>query len=100
MLLFLLKDYELAKAMQRPSSFFIDDLEKAKKLSNKGYGSVRRVYVISKEDKCITEEFARWMIQNSGVKEVKVLEDADHMPMLSQPQLICDCLLRIVASTP
>lgn len=56
---------------------------------------MRRIFVISKEDKGILEAYARWMIENSGVQEVKEVEGADHMTMLSQPQRLCDCLVEV-----
>ncbi|KNA04132.1 hypothetical protein SOVF_202480, partial [Spinacia oleracea] len=71
------------------------DLELAKRFSSNGYGSVKKIYVISKEDELINEEFVRWMIENSEVDQVKEVQGADHMTMISQPQLLCDCLLQI-----
>ncbi|XP_074267797.1 methylesterase 1-like isoform X2 [Silene latifolia] len=91
----LAQDVELAVALQRPGSLFLTSLAKANNFSNSGYGSVRRVYIICKKDQGITEEFARWMITNSQVPEVKEIEDADHAPMISQPQKLCDCLIEI-----
>ncbi|KAL9245762.1 hypothetical protein vseg_019377 [Gypsophila vaccaria] len=89
------EDLELAMTLLRPGSLLLASLTRAKKFTEDGYGSVRRVFVICKEDGGITADFARWMIENSGVTEVKVLEDADHMPMFSQPQRLCDCLIEI-----
>ncbi|KAK9678583.1 hypothetical protein RND81_11G221100 [Saponaria officinalis] len=89
------EDLELAMALKRPGSLLAASLAKAKKFTNDGYGSVRRVFLICKKDELMTEEFARWMIGNSGVTEIKEIEDADHMPMFSQPQRLCDCLVQI-----
>uniref|UniRef100_A0A803KSG4 AB hydrolase-1 domain-containing protein n=1 Tax=Chenopodium quinoa TaxID=63459 RepID=A0A803KSG4_CHEQI len=89
------EDYELAVSRQKPSSLFLPDLTKAKKFSNNGFESVRRIYVISKEDKVLAEEFARWMIENSGVQEIREVQGADHVTMLSKRHLLCDCLLDI-----
>ncbi|KAA8547241.1 hypothetical protein F0562_003895 [Nyssa sinensis] len=89
------EDLELARALIRPGSLFLEDLCKAKKFSNEGYGSVSRVYVICNEDKAIPEEFQRWLIENSPVKEVKEIKDADHMPMFSKPRELCQCLMDI-----
>jgi hypothetical protein len=85
----------LAKTLARPGSLFREDLSRAKNFSNEGYGSVLRVYVVCDEDLGISEEFQRWMIENSGAKDVMEIKGADHMSMLSKPQELCHCLLEI-----
>ncbi|KAG2724577.1 hypothetical protein I3760_01G024400 [Carya illinoinensis] len=92
-----IEDLELAKALIRPSSLFIEDLSKAKNFSKQGFESVPRVYVVCDEDLAIPGEFQRWMIENGGVKDVMEIEGADHMPMLSKPNELCDCLLHIAS---
>lgn len=94
--LFKLKDLELGKSLIRPSSLFMSDLAKTKKFSNEGYGSVTRVFIVCNEDKAITKEFQRWMINKSGVKEVIEIDGSDHMPMFSKPQQLSDCLSQII----
>ncbi|KAJ8764290.1 hypothetical protein K2173_006030 [Erythroxylum novogranatense] len=89
------EDLELAKSLMRPSSLFVHDLSKSKKLTEEGYGSVKRVFVVCSEDKGITEEFQRWMIENSPVDEIMEMKETDHMAMLSQPQELTLCLLKI-----
>ncbi|KAE7999817.1 hypothetical protein FH972_004212 [Carpinus fangiana] len=89
------QDFELAKTLVRPASLFREDLSKTKNFSNEGYGSVLRVYVVCDEDLAMSEEFQRWMIENSGAKDVMEIKGADHMPMLSKPQELCHCLLEI-----
>ncbi|XP_054825528.1 methylesterase 1-like [Prosopis cineraria] len=91
------QDVELAKALMRPASYFVDDLSKANNFSQEGYGSVPRVFITCNEDLTITIEFQHWMIHNAGVKEILEIKDSDHMPMLSKPQELCDALL-LVAS--
>lgn len=91
----MIKDLELAKILSRPSSLFIDDLSREREFSDGGYGSVTRVYVVCTEDKAIPEEFQRWMIQNSGIENVMEIGGADHMPMFSKTQELCECLLEI-----
>ncbi|XP_074295410.1 salicylic acid-binding protein 2-like [Silene latifolia] len=89
------EDFELAMTLRRPSSLFAHDAWKPKtKLSEKKYGSVKRVFVICEEDRGIKETFQVWMANNSSV-EVEELKGADHMPMLSMPQNLCDCLVKI-----
>ncbi|GMH14763.1 hypothetical protein Nepgr_016604 [Nepenthes gracilis] len=91
------EDFELAMLLRRPSSFFLHDLSKAKKFSADRYGLVKRVYVVCEADKAIPVNFQRWMINNGGVKQVKVLKGSGHMPMVSMPEKLCDCLVDIVA---
>ncbi|KAG0471650.1 hypothetical protein HPP92_016196 [Vanilla planifolia] len=64
--------------------------------SLEGYGSVRKVYIVSQEDASISADFQRWMIQNNPVEEVMEIEGADHMAMLSKPEELCGCLENIV----
>ncbi|GMN29903.1 hypothetical protein TIFTF001_002609 [Ficus carica] len=91
------EDLELAKTLARPGSLFLEDLAEANKFSNDRFGSVPRVYVVCDEDLGIPVEFQRWMIENSGVSDVVKIRGADHMPMLSKPQQLCDSLVKIAA---
>ncbi|KAB1214680.1 Salicylic acid-binding protein 2 [Morella rubra] len=80
-----IEDLELAKALARPSSLFIEDLSKlAKNFSNEGYGSVPRVYVVCEEDMAVTKEFQLWMIENGGVNEYQYRTDGMVPPMTFQ----------------
>lgn len=92
------EDIALAGMLVRPSSFFTEDMSKAKKFSDEGYGSVKQGYIICTEDLAIPLEFQRWLIENNnvGVAKVKEIKDADHMAMLSQPQQLCQSLLEMV----
>ncbi|CAN1341911.1 Methylesterase 1 [Linum perenne] len=92
------QDLELAKTLVRPSSLFLNDLSRADKFTEAGYGSVRRVYVNCDKDKAINVEFQKWMIKNYDVDQVMEIKDADHMSMLSQPIKVCDCLSKIAAA--
>ncbi|XP_047964148.1 salicylic acid-binding protein 2-like [Salvia hispanica] len=90
------EDLELAKMLVRPSSLFHEDLSKIGALVTKeGYGSVKMAYVVCTEDKIIPESCQRSQIETNGVDEVKVIQNADHMPMISQPQHLCQSLLEI-----
>ncbi|KAL8152008.1 hypothetical protein V2J09_021816 [Rumex salicifolius] len=89
------EDFELGMMLRRPASFFMNDLANASKFTSEGYGQVKRVYVVLKEDKVIAENFQRWMIENGGVDEVKEIKGSDHMAMLCRPQVLCDCLVEI-----
>lgn len=86
---------ELAKTLVRPGSLFLNDLSRANKFTNEGYGSVEQVYVVCSEDIAIPKEFQLWMIQNSPVREVFEIKGADHMPMFSRTGELSVCLLNI-----
>ncbi|KAH6765440.1 methyl esterase 5, partial [Perilla frutescens var. hirtella] len=88
-------DVALAKMLLRPSSLFLEDLSKKSAFSKQGYGSVKKVYVVLKEDKAIPVNFQRWQIETIGVDEVKIIENADHMAMLSKPLHVYQHLLEI-----
>ncbi|CDY42718.1 BnaA03g53710D [Brassica napus] len=88
-------DFELAKMLVRVTPAMTSNLTGTKSLTEEGYGSVTRVYIVCGEDKGISEEYQRWMIENFPVKEVMEIEGADHMPMFSKPQELCDRLLKI-----
>ncbi|CAL9228241.1 unnamed protein product, partial [Arabidopsis halleri] len=91
-----IEDYELAKMLMRVAPAITSNLTGTKSLTEQGYGSITRVYyIVCGEDKGISVDFQRWMIENSPVKEVMVIKDADHMPMFSKPQELCDRLLKI-----
>ncbi|XP_077224363.1 salicylic acid-binding protein 2-like isoform X1 [Tasmannia lanceolata] len=95
-----LEDLTLATTLIRVASFFLEDLRKGPIFSKENYGSVSRVYIVCDEDKTITEDFQRWMIENNPVKEVKVIQGSDHMPMFSKPQELCNHLLEIAKAYP
>ncbi|XP_038883600.1 salicylic acid-binding protein 2-like [Benincasa hispida] len=88
-----IQDLELAKTLARPSPVLHESLSKAKNFSEEKFGKVTKVYVICKEDKILEKQFQEWMIQNSGIQNVMEIEGADHMPMFSKPQQLCQCLL-------
>ncbi|GKC56596.1 salicylic acid-binding protein 2-like protein [Tanacetum coccineum] len=69
------EDRELGKILIRPGSLFLKDLPNTKQFTGEGYGSVRRVFVLSDDDETIKEDFQRWMIDNSRVVEVKELKE-------------------------
>ncbi|KAL6012523.1 hypothetical protein ACLOJK_003012 [Asimina triloba] len=89
------EDATLAATLMRPSFMFVEDLSNDDMLSMENYGSVNRAYIICKEDSVLKEDFQRWIIQNNPPKEVKEIDGADHMAMMSKPQELCQCLLEI-----
>ncbi|KAE8703784.1 putative methylesterase 6 [Hibiscus syriacus] len=89
------EDLELAKTLVRAGSLYEHDLSKAKKFSDQGYGSVRRVFVVCEEDKAMYLEHQRWMISNNPPQAVMEIAGADHMPMFSKTKQLCHTLLEI-----
>ncbi|KAJ7952907.1 Salicylic acid-binding protein 2 [Quillaja saponaria] len=87
-----LEDLELGKLLLRPTGLFMEDLSKEGLLTEEKYGSVKRVFIVCEEDDVMTEEFQRWMIQNSPPQVVKTIERSAHMVMLSKPEQLCHCL--------
>ncbi|KAG2561807.1 hypothetical protein PVAP13_8KG123601 [Panicum virgatum] len=81
----------------RIGSVFLEDLQLMEALSMDCYGSVRKVYIVCKQDRTLSEEFQRWMVSNNPVDEVKEIDGADHMAMLSAPDDIVQCIVDIVA---
>ncbi|KAL5073266.1 hypothetical protein RYX36_012250 [Vicia faba] len=71
------------------------DLSEAENFSKKGFESIQCVYIVANEDLAIPVEFQQWMIQNTEIDVVKVINGADHMAMLSKPQELCLSLLDI-----
>lgn len=92
------QDVELANMLVRPSSLFLEDLSKKSAFSKEGFGSVKRVYIVCPEDMGIPLNFQRWLVATIGVDQVKEIENADHMAMLSKPQQLSQCLLEIIAN--
>ncbi|KAF5183910.1 Salicylic acid-binding protein [Thalictrum thalictroides] len=89
------EDISLARTLIRVGSMFLEDLSTAAKFSEEGYGSVSRAYIVCQDDKTITEDFQRRMIENNPVKEVKEILGADHAAMMSKPQEVCNLLIDI-----
>ncbi|RDX70150.1 Methylesterase 1 [Mucuna pruriens] len=90
-----LQDIELVKTLLRPGSHFAEDLSQQKNFSKQGYGSVPLAFIVCTEDLTISLNFQLWMIQNAGINDVVEIKGADHMPMISKPQELCDSLLQI-----
>ncbi|KAK8263968.1 hypothetical protein V6Z11_D12G075700 [Gossypium hirsutum] len=79
-----IENLELAKTLVRLGSLFHQDLSKAKKLSDEGYGS----------DQAMSIELQRWMINNNPPKAVLEIKGAEHMPMFFKTKQLCDVLMR------
>ncbi|GLU13617.1 hypothetical protein SLE2022_302430 [Rubroshorea leprosula] len=89
------EDLELAQTVLRQGKWFIPDLSKDSLLTKENFGSVHRVYVVCNEDLLIKEELQKWYIEHNPTQDVKVIAGADHMPMFSKPQELCQALQEI-----
>lgn len=70
----------------RPLRLFSDeDMSRQIALSQKNYGSVRRIFVLSEEDKLFPKGLAGWMIKRNPPDEVLKMRGSDHMVMMSKP---------------
>lgn len=86
----------LATTLARPLYIYSEeDISKEMVLSNKRYGSVRRVFIIAAEDKTLHKEFQQWMIEKSPPDAVEEILGSDHMVMMSKPLRLFTLLLRI-----
>ncbi|KAG8079003.1 hypothetical protein GUJ93_ZPchr0007g3012 [Zizania palustris] len=87
----------LANMLVRPGNQFIDDpmMKDSSLLTSGNYGSVKKVYVIAKDDKSSTEDMQRWMVAMSPSTDVEEIAGADHAVMNSRPRELCDILIKI-----
>ncbi|KAK1589343.1 hypothetical protein Q3G72_032911 [Acer saccharum] len=95
-------DLTLAVMLARPHPLYSDEsmLDEAAAVTDEKYGSVHRVYIECDEDRTITEDLQRWMIENNPTDEVKLLSGSDHMPMFSKPKELCISLQEIAEKYP
>ncbi|GLJ06212.1 hypothetical protein SUGI_0033500 [Cryptomeria japonica] len=61
----------------------------------KNYGSVRRIYVVAKEDKLFVEAFQRKMIAENPPQMVYEIEGSDHTVVFSKPLRLAEVLIGI-----
>lgn len=93
------EDLTLALSLLRPANQFHEDalMRDEELLTEEGYGSTRRVFVVVEDDRAIPAEFQRRMVAQSPRVEVEEMAagGADHMAMLSRPEELADLLVRI-----
>ncbi|CAI8606736.1 unnamed protein product [Vicia faba] len=92
------EDLTLALSLVRPDPLYndVELLKKETAVTNDRNGRVPKIFVISKSDNLITEDFQKWIIERSGpFAEVKVINDSDHMVMFSKPQNLTSILIKI-----
>uniref|UniRef100_A0A0D9V9Y3 AB hydrolase-1 domain-containing protein n=1 Tax=Leersia perrieri TaxID=77586 RepID=A0A0D9V9Y3_9ORYZ len=89
------EDRTLAISLARPGSQFMDDpiMKDDKLLTVANYGSVKRVYLIAKED--FNVELLHSMVALSPGTEVEEIAGADHSVMSSKPRELSDILAKI-----
>ncbi|KAK2991463.1 hypothetical protein RJ640_016498 [Escallonia rubra] len=81
-----IEDVAMATLLMRPLCLYSEeDMSKELKLSSKKYGTVRRVFLISREDKVTNKDFQLWMIENNPLNQVEEITGSDHMVMMSKP---------------
>ena len=64
--------------------FSEEDMSNELKLS-KNYASVKRVFIISEEDKLTKKDLQLWMIEKNPPDVVEEIKGSDHMVMMSKP---------------
>ncbi|XP_044376642.1 salicylic acid-binding protein 2 [Triticum aestivum] len=89
------EDLTLGRSLMRVGSMFVDDLKLQPPYTEARYGSVRKVFIVLKDDNAFFEGFQRWMVQNYPVDEVREIHGADHMALLSTPDELARCLADI-----
>ncbi|CAK8560004.1 unnamed protein product [Lathyrus sativus] len=92
------EDLTLALSLVRPDRLYndVELLKKETAVTNDRNGRVPKIFIISKSDELITEDFQKWIIERSGpFAEVNVIEDSDHMVMFSKPNMLTSILLNI-----
>ncbi|PRQ47825.1 putative 3-oxolaurate decarboxylase [Rosa chinensis] len=76
------EDLTLGLSLVRFSPLYNYDLIK---LTEEKYGSVPRIFIAADQDHAIVLDVQNFMIKNNPPNEVKVINGADHMVMLSRP---------------
>ncbi|XP_006359801.1 polyneuridine-aldehyde esterase-like [Solanum tuberosum] len=90
-----IEDLALATTLVREIFFYsVEDVSNEIILSRKRYGSIRRAFVVTPEDKLLKKEFQQLMIERNPPDEVKEIQGADHMVMMSKPHELFKFLLR------
>ncbi|PHT64382.1 hypothetical protein T459_31733 [Capsicum annuum] len=80
-----IQDWALATTVVRPLYLYsLDDISKEIVLSSKKYGSVRRAYIVSADDKALPKEFQQLMSEKNPPNQVEEILGSDHMPMMSK----------------
>ncbi|XP_058010318.1 (S)-hydroxynitrile lyase-like [Hevea brasiliensis] len=92
------EEYELAKMLTRKGSLFQNVLAKRPFFTKEGYGSIKRIYVWTDQDKIFLPEFQLWQIANYKPHKVYKVEGGDHKLQLTKTNEIAQ-ILQEVADT-
>ena len=80
------QDLALGTVLMRPVRLFIEEDMSNELMLSKKYASVKRVFIISEEDKLGKRDFQLWMIEKNPPDAVKEIKGSDHMVMISKPK--------------
>ncbi|CAN8254796.1 unnamed protein product [Cochlearia groenlandica] len=90
-----LEDLELAMALVKPSWLYPKEMDGEDLLSKERYGTGKRVFIVCEGDNVVPEEIQKWMVSNYEPDQVKVIEEAGHMAMLTKPAQLSKLLQEI-----
>ncbi|XP_022148531.1 salicylic acid-binding protein 2-like [Momordica charantia] len=80
------EDLTLANTLMRPTHLFgTQQWSKDLNLTVERYGSVKRVFVVSGNDRIINKKFQWWVIKRNPPTAVVEVRGSDHMVMMSKP---------------
>jgi pimeloyl-ACP methyl ester carboxylesterase len=82
------QDLSLAMLLVRPKRSFGDQeqLQEKTRVTKDNNGTVAKVYIVCQQDNILKHDFLLSMIERNPTNDVKVIVDADHMPMFSKPK--------------
>ncbi|XP_078159499.1 methyl jasmonate esterase 1-like [Carex rostrata] len=90
------EDVTLAMMLLRPGKLFFDSsITRDDFVTAEKHGSVSRVYIVCNQDRSISPETQKWLVEMSPGTELLELDGADHMPMLSMPKEFFSLLVDI-----
>eukprot|EP00252_Welwitschia_mirabilis_P004552 TRINITY_DN1487_c0_g1_i1.p1 TRINITY_DN1487_c0_g1~~TRINITY_DN1487_c0_g1_i1.p1 ORF type:complete len:262 (+),score=47.65 TRINITY_DN1487_c0_g1_i1:111-896(+) len=88
------QDLLLAESLFRKCPYIKEKME----LTTEKYGSVKRAYVVCKEDKILFPELQMKIIKDNPPHQVHYIEEADHCPVFSCPDRLALILDEISAT--
>ncbi|KAE8661451.1 putative methylesterase 13 [Hibiscus syriacus] len=92
------KDVALASVSMRPIP--LEPVLEKLTLSDTNYGSIRRFYIKTQEDRAISMYLQKAMIESDPPERVFRLKGSDHAPFFSRPQGLHKILVEIAEVPP
>jgi len=91
------QDLSLALSLLRPARSYGDEelLQEKTRVTKDNHGTVAKVFIVCQQDQILKHDFQLSMIERNPANDVKVIIDADHMPMFSKPKELCAYLQEI-----